>query len=161
MCSSELETALWDIKGKALGVPVYELLGGAFRDDVEVYANGWWADSATTDDLARAAERTVADGYRALKFYPLARVRAAAERNAIAGAVMAADKEIVAVLVITATEHPTFPCGMCRQVLAEFNPAMLVISTTTEGKRAEQSLTALLPSNFSQHDLEAANALKR
>lgn len=84
-----------------------------------------------------------------------------AERNAIAGAVMAADKDIVAVLVITATEYPTFPCGMCRQVLAEFNPAMLVISTTVEGKRAEHSLATLLPSNFSQHDLEAASALKR
>ena len=35
-----------------------------------------------------------------------------AERNAIAHAVMAADKEIVAVLLITATEHPTFPGGM-------------------------------------------------
>ena len=84
-----------------------------------------------------------------------------AERNAIAGAVMAADKELIAVLVITATEHPTFPCGMCRQVLAEFNPAMLVISTTVDGGRAEQSLATLLPSNFSQLDLEAASALKR
>ena len=84
-----------------------------------------------------------------------------AERNAIAGAVMAADKELIAVLVITATEHPTFPCGMCRQVLAEFNPSMLVISTTVDGGRAEQSLATLLPSNFSQLDLEAASALKR
>jgi cytidine deaminase len=84
-----------------------------------------------------------------------------AERNAISGAVMAADKELIAVLVITATEYPTFPCGMCRQVLAEFNPAMLVISTTVDGGRAEQSLSTLLPSNFSQHDLEAASALKR
>jgi len=82
---SAIETALWDIKGKALGVPIYELLGGAFRDEVEVYANGWWADATTVDELARAAERTVADGYTALKFYPLARVRAAADRNAIAG----------------------------------------------------------------------------
>ena len=54
---SAIETALWDIKGKALGVPIYELLGGAFRDEVEVYANGWWADATTVDELARAAER--------------------------------------------------------------------------------------------------------
>jgi galactonate dehydratase len=38
---SAIELALWDIKGKALGVPVYQLLGGKFRDDVRVYANGW------------------------------------------------------------------------------------------------------------------------
>src|SRR5262245_56550306 len=38
---SAIETALWDIKGKALGVPVYEFLGGRMRDRVHVYANGW------------------------------------------------------------------------------------------------------------------------
>ena len=83
-----------------------------------------------------------------------------AERNAIAHAVMAADKALIAVLVITATEHPTFPCGMCRQVLAEFNPAMLVISTTVDGARAEASLATLLPANFSQTDLEEAEVLR-
>jgi galactonate dehydratase len=36
-----LEMALWDIKGKALGVPVYELLGGATREHVECYATGF------------------------------------------------------------------------------------------------------------------------
>ncbi len=38
---SAIEQALWDIKGKALGVPVYELLGGRCRDTARVYANGW------------------------------------------------------------------------------------------------------------------------
>ena len=39
---SAIDLALWDIKGKALGVPVYELLGGRVRDAVPVYANGWF-----------------------------------------------------------------------------------------------------------------------
>jgi galactonate dehydratase len=72
---SALETALWDIKGQALGVPVYELLGGAFRDDVRVYANGWSFRAVTADDYARAAETPLRDGYDALKCYPLATPR--------------------------------------------------------------------------------------
>jgi galactonate dehydratase len=68
---SAIEQALWDIKGKALGVPVYEMLGGTFRDRVRVYANGWSFRSVTPDQFARAAEGVVKDGYTALKLYPL------------------------------------------------------------------------------------------
>jgi galactonate dehydratase len=69
---SALEQALWDIKGKALGVPIYELLGGRMRDSLRVYANGWYGRAETPDDFARAAERPLRDGYTALKCYPLA-----------------------------------------------------------------------------------------
>jgi galactonate dehydratase len=69
---SAIEQALWDIKGKALGVPVYELLGGRMRDEIRVYANGWYGPSRTPAELAKAAERPVRDGYKALKCYPLA-----------------------------------------------------------------------------------------
>ncbi len=68
---SAVEQALWDIKGKALGVPIYQLLGGQFRDRVRTYANGWSYKCITPDDYARAAERAVRDGYNALKCYPL------------------------------------------------------------------------------------------
>ena len=69
---SAIEQALWDIKGKLLGVPVYELLGGKCRDRVRLYANGWSFRAKTPDELARAAEKVVKDGYGALKMYPLA-----------------------------------------------------------------------------------------
>jgi galactonate dehydratase len=69
---SAIEQALWDIKGKALGVPVYELLGGRMRDEIRVYANGWYGASRTPAELAKAAERPLRDGYKALKCYPLA-----------------------------------------------------------------------------------------
>jgi galactonate dehydratase len=69
---SALEQALWDIKGKCLGVPIYELLGGKIRDQVRVYANGWSFRCLKPADFAREAERVVKDGYTALKFYPLA-----------------------------------------------------------------------------------------
>lgn len=68
---SALEEALWDIKGKAVGLPVYELLGGKCREKVRVYSNGWTLDANTPDDFARRAEVAVKDGYTALKMYPL------------------------------------------------------------------------------------------
>ena len=68
---SAIEQALHDIKGKALGVPAYELLGGKFRSDVRVYANGWCSGKATPEAFARAGMRPVGEGYDALKCYPL------------------------------------------------------------------------------------------
>jgi galactonate dehydratase len=70
---SAIDMALWDLKGKALGIPVYEMLGGKTRDAVRVYANGWSFRAVTPDEFARAAEKVVKDGYDALKMYPLAR----------------------------------------------------------------------------------------
>src|SRR5690349_20401168 len=69
---SAIEQALWDIKGKCFGAPVYELLGGRVRDKARVYANGWSFRCVAPADFAREAERVVAGGYTALKFYPLA-----------------------------------------------------------------------------------------
>ncbi|MBV8031710.1 MAG: mandelate racemase/muconate lactonizing enzyme family protein [Betaproteobacteria bacterium] len=69
---SAIEQALWDIKGKMLGVPVYQLLGGKCRDRVRLYANGWSFRCGSPAELARAAEKVVEDGYDALKMYPLA-----------------------------------------------------------------------------------------
>ena len=69
---SGVEQAMWDIVGKALGEPVYRLLGGACRDRVRVYANGWYWGAETEDDFARAAERVVEMGFTALKFDAIA-----------------------------------------------------------------------------------------
>ncbi len=72
---SGIEQALWDIKGKACKLPVYEFLGGKMREKVRLYANGWSYKCNTPDEYGKAAERTVADGYTALKCYPLATPR--------------------------------------------------------------------------------------
>jgi galactonate dehydratase len=61
---SGIEQALWDIKGKRLGVPVYELLGGAVRDKMRVYA---WIGGDKPSDTANAARNQVKAGYTALK----------------------------------------------------------------------------------------------
>ena len=65
-----VEAALLDIKGKALGVPVYELLGGKFRDRIACYANHWFFGAQTPDEYAANARKAVAMGYRALKWDP-------------------------------------------------------------------------------------------
>ncbi len=65
-----VEIACWDILGKALGQPVYKLLGGAVRDKIKAYANGWYTVERTSSEFHAAAERAVAKGYRALKFDP-------------------------------------------------------------------------------------------
>ncbi len=65
-----IEIALWDIVGKRAGMPVHELLGGAIRDRVPVYANAWYFGSRTANDFAAAAKHTIGLGYRALKFDP-------------------------------------------------------------------------------------------
>ena len=67
---SAIDLALWDIKGKALGVPVYDLLGGKYRDGVRLYANGWFEGCETAEQHAEEATKIVEAGYRALKFYP-------------------------------------------------------------------------------------------
>ena len=65
-----LEMACWDIVGKALGQPVYRLLGGAVRDRIKAYANGWYTVERTPQEFHDAAHRVVEAGYRALKFDP-------------------------------------------------------------------------------------------
>lgn len=77
---SAIDIALWDIKGQALGVPVYELLGGRTADSLRVYANGWYAvdgpegrrSCSAPEEYAEAALKVVADGYDAMKFDPFA-----------------------------------------------------------------------------------------
>jgi galactonate dehydratase len=65
-----VEMACWDIVGKALGQPVWRLLGGKVRDKIKAYANGWYTVERTQEEFAAAAHRVVERGYRALKFDP-------------------------------------------------------------------------------------------
>lgn len=69
-CVSAIDIALWDIRGKVLGLPVYELLGGAVRDEIALYTHP--DQSKFTSDAAVVAEITdiVKSGHTALKFDP-------------------------------------------------------------------------------------------
>jgi len=67
---SGIEQALWDIVGKTLNTPVYNLLGGACRDKIRVYANGWYSNADTPEESAKKAVETLKGGFTALKFDP-------------------------------------------------------------------------------------------
>lgn len=66
---SAVDQALWDIAGKAAGMPVYRMLGGPVRDRVKVYVH---LTGETPGAMADDARRRMDEGYRALRFYPLA-----------------------------------------------------------------------------------------
>ncbi|HCI86806.1 MAG TPA: mandelate racemase, partial [Dehalococcoidia bacterium] len=80
-----IDLALWDIKAKSLDIPVWELAGGKHRDNVRVYANGWFEDCVepnpdidqeaapfrqSAEQYASAALELKNAGWTALKFYP-------------------------------------------------------------------------------------------
>ena len=68
---SALEIASWDIVGKRAGLPVYNLLGGAVRERIRVYANGWWFGAKGIDDTVARAVKVVEQGYTAIKWDPI------------------------------------------------------------------------------------------
>jgi L-alanine-DL-glutamate epimerase-like enolase superfamily enzyme len=75
---SAIDIAMWDIKGKAMGVPVYQLLGGKTNDKLRTYASqiqfGWekeWKNLGTPEEYADAARTAVAEGYDCVKIDPI------------------------------------------------------------------------------------------
>lgn len=67
---SAIEQACWDILGKSLGVPIWQLWGGQHHERLRVYANGWYKGERTPEDFAARAKAMVDRGYTALKFDP-------------------------------------------------------------------------------------------
>jgi galactonate dehydratase len=67
---SAIEQACWDILGKSLGVPCWQLFGGKYHERLRVYANGWYRGPRTPEFFAEAAAGLVEQGYTAMKFDP-------------------------------------------------------------------------------------------
>ncbi|MBQ3591880.1 MAG: galactonate dehydratase [Clostridia bacterium] len=67
---SAVEMALWDILGKSLGVPVYQLLGGRANDKVRIYVNGWFSGAKKPEEFAACAKAAMERGVTALKWDP-------------------------------------------------------------------------------------------
>ena len=64
------------------------------------------------------------------------------------------DACVDAITIATEAEEPTPPCGICRQVLEEFSPQLLVVSVTAGGREARWSLEELLPRAFTPKSLD-------
>lgn len=69
---SGIEQAMWDILGKSLNVPVYQLLGGAVRDKIKVYQS---VGGSTPEICAQNAVKLVREGYKAFKIVPFEATR--------------------------------------------------------------------------------------
>ena len=68
-----------------------------------------------------------------------------AERVAVGAAVQAGARHIAMIAIVSDSEEPVMPCGACRQVLAEFNPDLKVMSETLQGTNVSDLLSSLLP----------------
>ncbi|HEU4632272.1 MAG TPA: cytidine deaminase [Gemmatimonadaceae bacterium] len=71
-----------------------------------------------------------------------------AERAAVGAALARGLRRFRAIAVATDADEPTPPCGVCRQVLVEFAPALPVLSGARDGRTARWTLDALLPAPF-------------
>ena len=71
-----------------------------------------------------------------------------AERGAVTAAVLAGHREFELLVLTTAAGDPTPPCGMCRQVLVEFAPALPVVSVSRDGRTRHWTMAELLPEPF-------------
>jgi galactonate dehydratase len=71
-----VDIALWDIKGKATGRPVYDLLGGQFRSPIRLYCNVWFRGCTTPAEYAQAArDNVIGQGHTACKLDPFLEMR--------------------------------------------------------------------------------------
>ena len=68
-----------------------------------------------------------------------------AQRVAIGAAVVAGHRDFRCIAIVADTDSPISPCGACRQVMAEFNPSLAIISGNLKGRSERFSLAELLP----------------
>ena len=114
---SIIEVACWDIVGKALGQPCYRLMGGAVRDKIKAYANGWYTVERTPDEFYAAAKKVAEFGYRALKVDPFGagRYELSREEQALAVSLIGAVRDAVGA-----------ECEILIEMHGRFNPATAI-----------------------------------
>lgn len=77
-----------------------------------------------------------------------------AERTAVFKAVSEGYKEFEAIAINTDTNHPAFPCGICRQVMAEFSKDLKIYVSDRNGNYQEYSIEQLMPGAFTNEDMQ-------
>jgi galactonate dehydratase len=127
--AAAIEIACWDIMGKATGRPVYELLGGKVRDQVRVYANGWYRHDRTPEAFVDSARAVVAKGYTALKFDPFGaawRIQDRVEEDLSIAIVEAVREEVGPSIDLMIEGHNRFSVSTALRIadrLAPYRPA--------------------------------------
>lgn len=117
-----IDQALWDLKGKALGVPVYELLGGAVRDKARVYT---WIGGDSAQALAEDALRAKANGFDAVKCNAsaqLGRIETAAQVHRIVDQFTELRAAVGDDFDFAIDFHGRFSTAMARRVLPLLEP---------------------------------------
>ncbi|MBZ6176197.1 galactonate dehydratase [Streptomyces olivaceus] len=124
--AAAIEQALWDIKGRALGVPVHELFGGPVRERTRVYA--WIGGDRPADVVAGARER-VAQGFTAVKMNATAEldhIAGAAEVDAVVARVAGLREEFGTGLDVALDFHGRVHRSMVRPLLRELEQFRLM-----------------------------------
>ena len=122
---SAIDIACWDLIGQELGVPVWKLLGGCFRERVPAYANGWYQTDREPGAFADCASSVLERGYRGLKLDPFGAASVELPRAELekATAIVAAVREVVgpdAALMIEL--HGRFNAATASAVAAALEP---------------------------------------
>jgi len=144
---SAVDVALWDLKAKALGVPLYELLGGKVRDRVVCYPH---VRGRTTAELVDDATRKVADGWKFVRFdprpeddgvtfEPAAAVRRCVED--VAAVRRAVGDEIEIIVDVHTRLDPADAISFCRQV-EPFRPFFIEDPLRSENTQTYRKLAA-------------------
>lgn len=117
-----IDQALWDIKGKALGVPIHELLGGSVRDKMRMYV---WIGGDRPNQVAEAAKQRIEQGYTAVKMNGTAEFEWIDNPAKVAQAVerMAMVREVVGDNIgIGIDFHGRIHKGMAKVLMKELEP---------------------------------------
>ena len=77
-----------------------------------------------------------------------------AERTAIVSAVAQGEREFEGIVVATSSSPPSPPCGLCRQMLAEFAPDIPILLVNTAGESSRTTLSAIFPHSFTKAFLD-------
>jgi galactonate dehydratase len=145
---ASFDVACWDIMGQSLGVPVWKLLGGKFRERVPAYANGWYQAERDASAIAALARRVIGAGYRAVKLDPFGHASAelpAAERRRAVGIVAAVREAVGPDVEIMVEMHGRFTpstAAAIARLLEPFDPAWIEEPTPPENPAAYRSVRA-------------------
>lgn len=141
-----IDQALWDIKGKALGVPVHELLGGKLRDRMKVYS---WIGGDRPAEVAAGAKEVVARGFKALKMNATEELQIIDSHDRIDAAVerVALVREAVGPHIGIAVDfHGRVHRPMARMLVKELEPYRLMFieePVLSEHREALREIAAL------------------